>query len=176
MDPKTVERWITKKRTPHRRIAMAAAARLSEDPAYLWPELGRRPVLDTTYGEIITVYPERHAVPNSLWLTLLQAADRNIDLLVYAGLHLPEANPAWPKEIQARRAAARRPGSRSGTLTPPRSGPEDRRKASGTAWPPASTTRWPGTGRCSQPRTWPSGSTPPSCTTPSCGSMTRSAG
>lgn len=102
VDPKTVERWITKERTPHRRIAMAAAARLSEDPAYLWPELGRRPVLDTTYGEIITVYPERNAVPNSLWLSLLRAADRNIDLLVYAGLHLLEANPAWAKEIQAR--------------------------------------------------------------------------
>ncbi len=78
---------------------MAAAARLSEDSAYLWPELGSCPVLNTSYGEIITLYPERNAVPNSLWLSLLWAADRNIDLLVYAGLHLPEANPAWPKEI-----------------------------------------------------------------------------
>jgi hypothetical protein len=102
VDPKTVERWITKERTPHRRIALAAAARLSEDAGYLWPELGRRPNLDTDYGEIITVYPERSAVPNSLWLSLLRAAEHNIDLLVYAGLHLPEANPGWAKEIQAK--------------------------------------------------------------------------
>ena len=32
VDPKTVERWITKERTPHRRIAVTAAKRLGEDP------------------------------------------------------------------------------------------------------------------------------------------------
>jgi transcriptional regulator with XRE-family HTH domain len=100
VDPKTVERWITKERTPHRRTAVAVAARLGEDPGYLWPDLGRRVVTDETYGEVITVYPERNAVPNSLWLSLLQAARHGVDILVYAGLHLPEANPAWTKEIQ----------------------------------------------------------------------------
>ena len=39
-------------------------------------------------------------MPNSLWLTLLQAAQTNVHILVYAGLHLPEANPTWVKEIQ----------------------------------------------------------------------------
>ena len=74
VDPKTVERWITKERTPHRRIAVAAANQLDEDPVYLWPELSRRIVTDETYGEVVTVYTERSAVPNSLWLSLLQAA------------------------------------------------------------------------------------------------------
>src|SRR5689334_22717736 len=73
VDPKTVERWITKERTPHRRIALAAARRLSEDPLYLWPELDRRVVADDTFGEVLTVYTERSAVPNSLWLSLLQS-------------------------------------------------------------------------------------------------------
>jgi hypothetical protein len=100
VDPKTVERWITKDRTPHRKTAYAAAARLGEDAAYLWPDLGRPPVTDNSFGEVVTVYPERHAVPNSLWLSLLHAATRQIDLLVYAGLHLPEANPEWPSEIE----------------------------------------------------------------------------
>jgi transcriptional regulator with XRE-family HTH domain len=100
VDPKTVERWITKERTPHRRIAVAAAKQLNEDPAYLWPQLGRRVVTDDTYGEVITVYTERTAVPNSLWLSLLHGAKRNVDILVYAGLHLPEAHPSWAKEIQ----------------------------------------------------------------------------
>jgi transcriptional regulator with XRE-family HTH domain len=105
VDHKTVERWITKERTPHRRIAIAAAARLGEDPVYLWPALGTRMVADETYGEIVKVYPERSAVPNSLWLSLLQAAGHNVDLLVYAGLHLPEANPGWAKEIEDKCAA-----------------------------------------------------------------------
>ena len=100
VDPKTVERWITKERTPHRRIAIAAAKRLSEDPVYLWPELDRRVVADDTYGEVITIYTERSAVPNSLWLSLLQGARQSVDILVYAGLHLPEAHPSWAKEIQ----------------------------------------------------------------------------
>lgn len=99
VDPKTVERWITKDRTPHRKTAIAAARLLKEDPAYLWPEFGRRVVTDETHGEIITVYTERSSVPNSLWLSLLRAATDSIDILVYAGLHLPEANPTWPQEI-----------------------------------------------------------------------------
>jgi len=102
VDPKTVERWITKERTPHRRTVLAASSLLKEDPAYLWPRFGRRVVTDETHGEIVTVYTERSTVPSSLWLTLLQAAQTNVDILVYAGLHLPEANPTWVKEIQHR--------------------------------------------------------------------------
>ncbi|MGH3904924.1 MAG: hypothetical protein ACRDTE_12145 [Pseudonocardiaceae bacterium] len=100
VDHKTVERWITKDRNPHRKTAIAAAALLKEDPVYLWPDFGRRVVSDETHGEVITVYTERSSVPNSLWLSLLRAATERIDILVYAGLHLPEANPAWPQEIQ----------------------------------------------------------------------------
>lgn len=100
VDPKTVERWITKERTPHRRTVLAASSLLREDPAYLWPDFGRRVVTDETHGEIVTVYTERSAVPNSLWLSLLQDAQTSVDILVYAGLHLPEANPTWVKEIQ----------------------------------------------------------------------------
>jgi hypothetical protein len=100
VDHKTVERWITKDRTPHRTTVIAAAKLLLEDPAYLWPDFGRRVVSDETHGEVITVYTERSSVPNSLWLSLLRAATDSIDILVYAGLHLPEANPSWPEEIR----------------------------------------------------------------------------
>ena len=57
-------------------------------------------VADETHGEVITVYTERSSVLNSLWLSLLRAATDSIDILVYAGLHLPEANPSWPDEIR----------------------------------------------------------------------------
>lgn len=102
VDPKTVERWITKERTPHRNSAMAAADLLSEDPSYLWPDFGKRVVSEETHGEVITVYTERSSVPNSLWLSLLTSAKESVDILVYAGLHLPEANPTWPYEIKKR--------------------------------------------------------------------------
>jgi hypothetical protein len=100
VDPKTVERWVTKERTPHRRVAVAAAKQLGEDPHYLWPDLDRRVITDGTQGEILTVYTERNAVPKSLWLSLLQGSQQSVDILVYAGLHLPEAHPSWAKEIQ----------------------------------------------------------------------------
>ena len=83
VDPKTVERWITKERTPHRRTVFAASSLLKEDPAYLWPDFGRRVVTDETHGEIVTVYTERSTVPNSLWLTLLQTAQTNVNILLY---------------------------------------------------------------------------------------------
>ena len=151
VDPKTVERWITKERTPHRRIAMAAAARLSEDPAYLWPELDRRPVLDN-YGEIVTVYPERNAVPNSLWLSLLRAADgTSTSLSTQAFICLRPTLPGLRKSRPGARTACG-PGSRLVTRTPSRSAREARKRASVTDWPRALTTRWPGTGRCSRPR------------------------
>lgn len=100
VDHKTVERWISKDRTPHRQTAVKAAKLLKEDPAYLWPDFGKRVVSDETHGEIITVYTERSSVPNSLWLSLLRGATESVDILVYAGLHLPEANPTWPQEIR----------------------------------------------------------------------------
>jgi hypothetical protein len=50
VDHKTVERWITKDRTPHRTTVIAAAKLLNEDPAYLWPDFGRRVVSDETHG------------------------------------------------------------------------------------------------------------------------------
>ena len=56
VDPKTVERWITKDRTPHRKTAIAAAGLIKEDPGYLWPDFGSRVVSDETHGEVVTVY------------------------------------------------------------------------------------------------------------------------
>ncbi|CAO5166628.1 HTH cro/C1-type domain-containing protein [Frankia sp. AiPs1] len=102
MDAKTVERWVTKGRTPHRITAIKAAGLLGEETDYLWPNVGKRPAMDEKHGEVVSVYTERSAVPNTLWLSLLQGATRSIDILVYAGLHLPEANPSWIKEIEAK--------------------------------------------------------------------------
>jgi transcriptional regulator with XRE-family HTH domain len=99
VDAKTVERWITKGRTPHRRTAIAAGSILQEDPSYLWPDLGKR-AADEVHGELVGFFTERSAVSNALWLSLLRQATESIDILVYAGLHLPEANPNWVRELR----------------------------------------------------------------------------
>jgi transcriptional regulator with XRE-family HTH domain len=94
VDPKTVERWITKDRLPHRRHRSAVAALLAADEAYLWPSvLNDIRTITASEAEIVTTYPHRGAVPDHLWNTVLDAARDSIDVLVYAGLFLVDGHP-----------------------------------------------------------------------------------
>jgi hypothetical protein len=94
VDPKTVERWITKDRVPHRRHRAATARLLDADEGYLWPA-----VLDdvrtksASQAEIVTTYPHRGAVPDGLWNSLIDSSRDSIDVLVYAGLFLVDGHP-----------------------------------------------------------------------------------
>lgn len=92
VDPKTVERWITKGKTPYRRHQYATAAELKVDAATLWPDDSRTvtSAADLSKAEIVTVYPHRHVVPSGLWRDLYQRAEKHIDVLVYAGGFLSE--------------------------------------------------------------------------------------
>jgi len=91
VDPKTVERWITKGRSPYRRHRYAVAAFLGVDESYLWPEaLTREQVASASESEIVTVYPHRWAVPRDAWGRLFAQAKAEIGILVYAGLFLAD--------------------------------------------------------------------------------------
>ncbi|TNY35657.1 helix-turn-helix domain-containing protein [Thermomonospora catenispora] len=105
VDPKTVERWVTKGRIPYRRHRFAAAAHLGVDETYLWPEaLSREQVVSASESEIVTVYPHRWSVPRDAWGRLFAKAKREIGVLVYAGLFLSE--DAGVQQIFADRARA----------------------------------------------------------------------
>ncbi|MBX6168891.1 MAG: XRE family transcriptional regulator [Thermobispora bispora] len=91
VDPKTVERWITKGRSPYRRHRYAVAAHLGMDESYLWPEaLTREQVASASESEIVTVYPHRWAVPRDAWGRLFAQAQSEIGILVYSGLFLAD--------------------------------------------------------------------------------------
>ncbi|MEU6410313.1 XRE family transcriptional regulator [Microbispora sp. NPDC046933] len=91
VDPKTVERWITKGRAPYRKHRYAVAAHLGMDESYLWPEaLTREQVASASESEIITVYPHRWAVPWDAWGRLFAQAQNEIGILVYSGLFLAD--------------------------------------------------------------------------------------
>jgi transcriptional regulator with XRE-family HTH domain len=91
VDEKTVERWISKGRTPYRRHRYAVATHLGVDETYLWPEaLSNEQVTAASQSELITVYPERTAVPRDGWGRLFSRAEREIGILVYAGLFISE--------------------------------------------------------------------------------------
>ncbi|GAA1874314.1 DUF5919 domain-containing protein [Myceligenerans crystallogenes] len=90
VDPKTVQRWVTQERLPHRRTAIQAARALGVDVEALWPtdqSTGQVP------DELVALYPHRSAVPKTLWFDVLEQAEREIGLMAYASLFLPEENP-----------------------------------------------------------------------------------
>jgi transcriptional regulator with XRE-family HTH domain len=104
VDHKTVERWIAG-RLPYRKYRYALAARLGMDEAYLWPDaLPRQVVGAASEAEVLAVYPHRSEVPRDTWVRLFAAAEREIGVLVYAGLFLAE--DARVQKIIADRAAA----------------------------------------------------------------------
>ena len=91
IDTKTVERWITLGRLPHARNRARTAQLLRVDELELWPEVadeknGRR----AGEGELVRLYAHRGAVPRDRWYQLLEATREKLDLLVYAGLFLPD--------------------------------------------------------------------------------------
>lgn len=89
VDPKTAERWITKERVPHRTTREAIAALLGAEPTYLWPSTAEL-MVTASKAELVAFYPTRSAVPADLWRTLVSQAAHSLDILVYAGLFLPE--------------------------------------------------------------------------------------
>jgi transcriptional regulator with XRE-family HTH domain len=90
VDPKTVERWISG-RVPYRKSRYAVASRLRVDEVYLWPDaLDRDVVGAASESEVLAVYPHRWEVPRDAWERLFASAEREIGVLVYAGIFLAE--------------------------------------------------------------------------------------
>ncbi|MEV5843154.1 helix-turn-helix transcriptional regulator [Streptomyces sp. NPDC051985] len=91
VNPKTIERWITKGKVPYRRHQYATAAALKVDVTTLWDDdRAVESAADLTKAEIVNVYPHRHTVPPNLWREIYARAENNLDVLVYSGLFLSE--------------------------------------------------------------------------------------
>jgi hypothetical protein len=103
VDPKTVERWIVLGRVPHRSHRWATASLLGTDEAYLWPEMADdQRTQAASRAEVVTLYPNRGAVPGALWRSLLDTATDRIDVLVFSGLFLPDGYPEVAKLFAAK--------------------------------------------------------------------------
>ncbi len=93
VDPKTVERWITKGRLPRPRQRADTAKALNIEEMYLWPEAAESPqARSANQAELVRLYPHRGAVPPGYWYELIQHATSNVDILVFSGLFLPDGH------------------------------------------------------------------------------------
>jgi transcriptional regulator with XRE-family HTH domain len=109
VNTKTVERWISSGRVPHRETRWRVAQVLDVDEVYLWPELLAEPTpeqrVESVESELVRVFPDRASVPRDTWLQLIGSATRNIDVLVFAGTFLANVAPRIA-DLLAERAAA----------------------------------------------------------------------
>ena len=93
VDPKSVERWLSLGRVPHRANRWDAARRLGYEEDYLWPDApgpGYERRAEASQSELVRLYPDRGSVPRGTWHQLLGAAREEIVILVHAALFLAE--------------------------------------------------------------------------------------
>ncbi|MEU3016108.1 XRE family transcriptional regulator [Nocardiopsis sp. NPDC007018] len=102
-DPKTVARWISTGRVPHRRNAYAVAQILGADVHDLWPSL--RDGAESAEGaatELEAVYRKRSDLSIDVWRSMFVSAEESIDILVYAALFLHEQISDWHQLLKDR--------------------------------------------------------------------------
>jgi transcriptional regulator with XRE-family HTH domain len=105
VNEKTVQRWLSG-RVPHARHRWTVASLLEEDERFLWPTAeGELAPGAATTAEVVATYAHRVDVPAKQWWDLLVGARRQIDLLGYAMLFLPEAHPRLADLLRGKAAA-----------------------------------------------------------------------
>ena len=103
VDPKTVERWITKDRTPHRTHRLNAAAVLGKSDGFLWPatESDTRS-LSASQAELLSLYPNRGCVQPDVWTGLIDQSAEAIDLLAFAASFFHDSIPDFASRLAER--------------------------------------------------------------------------
>ena len=100
VDPKTVERWITQGRVPHRSHRLKVASLLGRDDVFLWPSTRTDPRnAAASEAEFVTLYPNRGSVGADLWESLIDHARVQIDLLAFAASFLHDAVPDFDDHL-----------------------------------------------------------------------------
>lgn len=105
VDPKTVERWITKGRTPYPKHRHKIAAMAQESESYLWPDaIAPERRAETAAAEVVSVFPHRNSIPIELWDRLVNDATQAVEILVHAALFLVE-RPRFIRDLTTKAEA-----------------------------------------------------------------------
>lgn len=104
VDPKTVERWLTTDRIPHRRHRHRLVQLLGKDELYFWPQLETEAVA-ASGAEIVALHPSRGSIPSGTWESLIDSATDSIDLWAYAASFLHDSVDRFAERLRARAEA-----------------------------------------------------------------------
>jgi hypothetical protein len=96
-DPKTVGRWISVGRLPRPAIRTQLAQAVGVPEAVLWPDA---PGVAYGTAELVGIYTTRRELPPSTVSSLLDAAERHIDVLAYSALWLWDTIPRFVERMQ----------------------------------------------------------------------------
>lgn len=96
VDPKTIERWISKDRVPHRANRQEVARVLDRAETFLWPQAyDAADIAANAEAEVVRIYPSRGSIPSTTWVSLIEGAEHSIDILAFAGSFLHDAVPGF---------------------------------------------------------------------------------
>jgi transcriptional regulator with XRE-family HTH domain len=106
VDPKTVERWVTQPRQPHRAHRLRVSALLDSEESFLWPETASSPAtLSASQSEFVELFPNRGSIRTDQWLSWIDQANDQIDLLAYAASFFHDAVPGGVDLLAAKARA-----------------------------------------------------------------------
>lgn len=103
VDPKTVERWISTDRLPHRAHRINSAVILGKSDGYLWPATALDRISQSaTEAELVRLYPSRGAIDPQTWLDLAGHCTESIDLLAFAASFIHDSLPGFVESLAER--------------------------------------------------------------------------
>lgn len=99
VDVKTVERWLSLGRVPHRANRWDAARRLGAEETWLWPQAASPRRDGAAQSELVRLYPDRASVPRETWLGLMDGAREDIAVLVMSGTFFAQTQPKVARQL-----------------------------------------------------------------------------
>jgi transcriptional regulator with XRE-family HTH domain len=101
-DPKTVERWISTGRLPRPAARRRLAELLGVPESVLWPDA---PGVAYGTSELVGIYNTRRELPPATVGSLLDTAQRHVDVLAYAALWLWDTVPEFAERVATKSGA-----------------------------------------------------------------------
>lgn len=101
VDPKTIERWISKGRLPHRVNRQRLAIALGVSEGLIWPGLTSGGSSDGSIrAELVHMFPSRGSIPTGFWTSLIDETQERIAVLAFSASFLHDSLPNFVQRLR----------------------------------------------------------------------------